>query len=213
MSSFEEYPNPLDHLIEFTDKLNEEKARELRMDMLRLAHEAFSVFRNLDAESLERTKAGAFVERYLQLDILASPALTHDEFVDALKYTLVRSKERAPGDTFGADRIHMFLPVPADFHIGDEPSEIPDFEDVSEIYVMFEKDRPDGVHTRRFVISRDDVYEYAVLTDEDYDSDSSDILGKEMHHLATDTQNLSMAMVSQLFEDHKNFSAQQFTGA
>lgn len=213
MSNFEEYPNPLDHLVEFTDRMNETKAMELRTDILRLAHEAFSVFRNLDAEAADEVHTKEPISRFLKLDILASPALTQDEFVDALSYTLIRSKERAPGDTFGADRIHVYLPVSSDFHMGQGFSEIPDYEDMDQIYVMFEKDKSDGTHVRRFAITRDDVFEYAVLTDPDYEDDASDIFERDVHYMLTDTQNLNMLMISQLIEDHRNFKVQQYETA
>lgn len=208
MSNFEEEHHPdMADLNEFAAKLSEAKAQELRTDAMSLAYHAFSglLARQAVPNREPGDSKGDDPSFFLELDLLASPGLSQTELKDALSYTLVRTKERAPGDTFGADRIHVYLPVSRDFHLGKNPSELPEFEEIEEVYVLFEKDKPDGTHTQRYVITKEEVYEYAVLIDPDYDADTSDILGREMHYFATDTQRLHMLMVAQLIEDHRNF--------
>lgn len=178
-------------------EMSEFQARELRNRAITLTYEAFSVFLKDDA---------TLDTGYLELDFLASPGLVQDEYEDALSYKLVRTKPRAPGEDFGADRIQMYLPVPRDFRIEGQPSELPEPHEVKAIYVKFEKDRPDGVHIRRFVISRDEVYEYVTEIDPDHEDEVSDILDRELHNVTSDIQNLSMLMVAQLLEDHRNFT-------
>lgn len=188
-----------DYLNQRAAELSETQAYGLRKQAITLTHEVFSVFLRDDA---------TLNTGYLDLDFLASPGLTQDEYKDALTYKLVRTKPRAPGDDFGADRIQMYLPVPSDFHLGQHPSDLPELDEVSEVYVKFEKDRADGVHIRRFVIDLNEgVYEYVTEIDPDHEAEASDILDREIHHFSTDTQNLNMLMLAQLLEDHRNFSA------
>lgn len=208
-----EQPSPgLDRFNEFAENMGETTAKELRTAAIALVHEAVAFFLQEDVQANAEMLEHASVEEhlansYLHLDFLASPGLTKNELTDAVSYQLVRTKERAPGETFGADRIKIYLPVDHDFQLGADPSPLPDITKDSEIYVMFEKDKPDGTHTRRFVISRDNVYEYVAPTDPDIESEISDIFDRDIHYALTDTQKLSNLMVAQLIEDHRNFKA------
>lgn len=218
--SIEEYPDPgFERLNRLATELSEVKAQELRADAIMLAYEAVSFFLNKDAVA-EREYTAALAdaaddsaenlvpepEKFLELDFLASPGLTTQELHDSLSYQLIRNKERAPGDTFGADRIQVFLPVQPDFQMGEEPSELPDLDLINKIYVMFEKDRADGIQVRRFTIARDEVYEYVAIHDPDQEAEMSDIIGRGLHNVLEGAQNLGNLMVAQLLEDHRNFA-------
>lgn len=216
-SQNEEFPNPgTDYLNEFVDDLGERSAQQLRKDVISLAYKAFTVFLNSDRIVLKETSPDLDLDaddstaertptRILQIDMLASPALVKEELEDVLMYELVRTNPRAPGTTFGADRIYMMLPVPEDFSIDQLDTQLPELNNGTTVFVKFEKDTIDGVHVRRFAISHDRVFEYVALGDPDHESEASDIFDRDLHYTLTGEQKLGALMLAQLIEDHKNF--------
>ncbi len=196
----------IEYLNEFAERLNEAKARELCTDAINLVHEACTVFLQADKEMIRNKSDDTVIPRFLQLDFLASPGYQLSELRTALSYQMIRTKERAPGDTFGADRIKVYMPVEEDFVLGPQVSYLPPTEEIDEIYVLFEKDYDDETHTRRFAITREGVYEYVAPSDPDHESEAGDIFDRDLHDQLTDTQRLNVLMVSQLIEDHRNFN-------
>lgn len=199
----------IEELNGFAERLNEEKARGLREDVIKLVHEAASVFLREDVDSrrfFEDTNPDSpVVPQYINQDFMASPGLVIPEYVDAISYQLVRSKQRAPGQTFGADRITMYVPVDKDFDLGSSDVELPDVAEIDEVYVRFEKQVDDELRVTRYAVTRQGVFEYITAVDSGEEVKKDEIFQQGMHYVQTDTQVSYMNMLAQLLEDHRNF--------